>query len=95
MLELRHGGGKSLSLSNPVLTPLQERLRKTQGFGDYKRIQSWLKTTYDQDIPYKTLWCIVHNRFQARSKIVLRPQSQTRNESTVADFEKKSLAIKY
>jgi transposase len=88
LLELHHGGGKSLSLSNPVLTHLQERLRNPQGFGDYKEIQSWLKTTYDKDIPYKTLWGIVHNRFQARPKIV-RPQSQTRNESTVAEFEKK------
>jgi hypothetical protein len=44
-------------------------------------------TTYGIDIPYKTLWGIVHNRLQARLKVV-RPHSQARNDSTVADFEK-------
>jgi transposase len=94
LLELQHGGGKSLSLSNPVLTPLQERLRNPQGFSDYQAIQTWLTTTYGRDLPYKTLWGIVHNRLQAPPKVV-RPQSQARNESMVAEFEKKSQAIKY
>ncbi|BAP56545.1 transposase [Thioploca ingrica] len=94
LLELQHGGGKSFSLSNPVLTPLQERRRNPQGFSDYQAIQTWLTTTYGIDIPYKTLWGIVHNRLQAHPQVV-RPQSQARNESTVAEFEKKSQAIKY
>ena len=94
LLQLQHGGGKSLSLPNPVLAALQQRLGTPQGFSDYQAIQSWLMTTYGIEIPYKTLWGIVHNRLQARPKVV-RPHSQARNESTVADFEKKSPAIKY
>lgn len=94
LLQLQHGGGKSLSLPNPVLAALQQRLRTPQGLSDYQAIQSWLMTTYGIDIPYKTLWGIVHNRLQARPKVV-RPHSQARNESTAADFEKKSPAIRY
>ena len=88
LLKLQHRGGKSLSLPHPVLAALQERLRTPQGFSDYQAIQAWLMTTYGIDIPYKTLWGIVHNRLQARLKVV-RPHSQARNESRVADFEKK------
>ena len=94
LLQLRHGGGKSLLLPAPVLAVLQERLRTPQGFSDYQAIQTWLTTTYGIEIPYKTLWGIVHNRLQARPKVV-RPHSQARNESAVADFEKKSPAIEY
>ena len=88
LLQLQHGGGKRLSLPNPVLVALQERLKTPQGFSDYQAIQTWLTTTYGIEIPYKTLWGIVHNRLQARPKVV-RPHSQARNESAVADFEKK------
>jgi hypothetical protein len=94
LLERQHGGGKSLSLSNPVLTPLQERRRNLQGFSDYQAIPTWLTTTYGIDLPYKTRWGIVHNRLQAHPKVV-RPQSQARNEAMVAEFEKTSQAIKY
>ncbi|NJO17850.1 MAG: hypothetical protein HC877_19595 [Thioploca sp.] len=62
MLKLQHSGGKSLSLPNPVLAALQERLRTPQGFSDYQAIQTGLMTTYGIDIPYKTRWGIVHNR---------------------------------
>lgn len=94
MLKLQHGGGKRLSLPNPVLVALQERLKTSQGFNEYQAIQTGLLTTYGIEIPYKTLWGIVHNRLQARPKVV-RPHSQARNESAVAEFEKKSPAIKY
>lgn len=92
LLELKHGGGRSLSVSEPVLASLKERLQSPQGFHDYQAIQSWLKITYDIEIPYKTLWGLVYHRFQARPKKV-RPQSPARNESEVADFEKKSPAV--
>ena len=94
LLQLQHGGGKSLSLPHPVLVALQERLKTPQGFSDYQAIQTWLTTTYGIEIPYKTLWGIVPKRLQARLKVV-RPHSQARNESRVADFEKKSPTIKY
>ena len=94
LLQLQHGGGKNLSLPHPVLMALQQRLRTPQGFNDYQAIQTGLLTTYGIDIPYKTLWGIVHNRLQARPKVV-RPQSSARQESVVADFEKKTSAIKY
>lgn len=56
LLKRQHGGGKSLSLPNPVLAALQERRRSPQGFSDYQAIQTGLLTTYGIDIPYKTLW---------------------------------------
>lgn len=88
LLELQHGGGRNLSLPEPVLASLKKRLQSPQGFSDDQAIQSWLTVTYDIDIPYKTLWGLVHHRFQARPKKV-RPQSPARNESSVAEFEKK------
>jgi len=94
LLKFQHGGGKSLSLPQPVLVALQERLNTSQGFNNYQAIQTGLLTTYGITIPYKTLWGLVHNRLRARPKVV-RPYSQARNESTVADFEKTSPAIKY
>ena len=57
-------------------------------------IQAWLKAHYGIDVPYHTLYGLVHYRLKASPKGV-RPQSHTRDESEAIDFEKKSPAIKY
>ena len=49
---------------------------------------AWLKENYGIDIPYKTLYGLVHYRLKASPKVV-RPQSHERDESQAIDFEKK------
>lgn len=88
LLELKHGGGKALSLSPEILAALENRLKQPQGFNGYEAIQIWLKGTYEIELGYSTLYGIVHNRLNARPKVV-RPQSAKRDESQAIDFEKK------
>lgn len=93
LLKLKHGGGRSLSLSQEVLEALEKRLQQPQGFDGYEAVQLWLKTTYGIELPYSTLHGIVHNRLKSDPKVV-RPQSAQRDEFKAIDFEKKSLTVK-
>ena len=87
-LELKHSGGKELSLSVEILAALEHRLQQPEGFDGYKAIQIWLQETYGIELNYSTLHGIVHNRFNASPKVV-RPQSAKRDEIAAATFEKK------
>ena len=93
LLELKSGGGRSLSLSLESLEALENRLKQPEGFESYGAIQEWLKETYGIEICYSTLHGLVHTRFLASPKVV-RPLRSQRDESKAVDFEKKSLTIK-
>lgn len=88
LLELKHGGGKALSLSPNILETLNNRLKQPQGFESYEAIQIWLEKTYEIELGYSTLYGIVHNRLNACPKVV-RPHSAKRDESQAIDFKKK------
>jgi len=88
LLELKHGGGKELSLSTEILATLEHHLQQPEGFEGYEAIQIWLKETYGIELCYSTLHGLVHNRLNARPKVV-RPQSAKRDEMAAAEFEKK------
>lgn len=88
LLELKHGGGKELSLSVEILAALEHRLQQPDGFDGYEAIQIWLQETYGIEPNYSTLHGIVHNRLNASPKVV-RPQSAKRDEIAAAEFEKK------
>jgi transposase len=92
LLKLKHGGGRSLSLSQEVLEALEKRLQQPQGFDGYEAVQLWLQTTYGIELPYSTLHGIVHNRLKSDPKVV-RPQSAQRDEFKAIDFKKKALRL--
>ena len=66
LLELKHGGGRSLSLNSEILNALCQRLQKPSEFKSYESIQIWLRETYGIQLCYSTLHGIVHNRLKTR-----------------------------
>ena len=73
LLELKHGGGRTLSLPPNVLEVLEQRLQQPEGFYSYEDIQVWLEETYGIKLYYSTLHGIIHTRLKASPK-VLRPK---------------------
>jgi len=51
-----------------------------------------LRTHYGLEIPYKTLWGIVHQRLKSRPKVV-RPQSKARDDAKAVEFKKKAFRL--
>jgi len=88
LLNIEQGGGKSCSINNTILVALDRRLHTSSGFKSYGEIKQWLKEEYELEIPYKTVYRIVHSKLNATVKVV-RPKSQEQNIDKVTDFVKK------
>ncbi|MDY6992634.1 MAG: helix-turn-helix domain-containing protein [Pseudomonadota bacterium] len=77
LLELKHGGGKALSLSPELLAALEQRLKQSEEFEGYEAIQIWLQETYGVELCYSTLYGIIHNHLNTQPKVA-RVQSPRR-----------------
>ena len=87
LLEIKQGGGRTLSINAAVLEALKVQLKQSEGFASYKAVQVWLQEHYGINLCYSTVHGLVHDRLKARPKVV-RPQSAKRDESRAIDFEK-------
>jgi len=77
LLELKHGGGKALSLSPELLAALDQRLKQSEEFEGYEALQIWLQETYGVELCYSTLYGIIHNHLNVHQKVA-RVQSPRR-----------------
>ena len=84
LLDIGHGGGNPCSLNDTILNALNLEKQSSQGFGSYGEIQQWLKDEYELEIPYHTVYGIVHDKCNAAPKVV-RPKSCDQDSDEVAD----------
>jgi transposase len=56
------------SLPAAVFTQLQARLATASGFASYGAIQQWLREEFALEVPYQTLYGIVHYQLKAKLK---------------------------
>jgi transposase len=88
LLGLGHGGGNPCCLNETILAALNKRLHRSPGFGSYGEIQQWLTDEYELEIPYHTVYGIVHYKCNAAPKVV-RPTSCEQDLDEVTYFIKK------
>lgn len=56
------------ALPEPVFEALQRRLDQEQGFGGYDEIQAWLLEEFGLEVPYQSVYTLVHYRLKAKLK---------------------------
>jgi transposase len=70
LLTYKEAGAPSGQKSLPaaVFAPLQARLASPRGFASYGAIQQWLREACALEVPYQTLYGIVHYQLKAKLK---------------------------
>lgn len=89
LLEVKTAPGQKPRLTSEALTGLKERLETGVGFTSYIEIMQWLKTEYDLQLSYATVYSWVHYRLKAKLKVP-RPCSAKHNLEAVEGFKKTS-----
>lgn len=87
LLQIKSAPGQTPQITPQALAGLQKRLASVTGFGSYGEIVNWLKTEYDLEMNYATVYYWVHYRLKAKLKVP-RPQSIKQDEAVVEQFKK-------
>jgi transposase len=87
LLEVKTAPGQTPQLTPEALAGLQQRLASETGFHSYGEIVSWLKTEYELEMNYATVYDWVHYRLQAKLKVP-RPCSAKQEQGVLEQFKK-------
>lgn len=89
LLEVKTAPGQTPQLTPEAYLGLQKRLASVTGFHSYGEIVSWLKTEYELEMNYATVYYWVHYRLKAKLKVP-RPHSAKQEQVAVEQFKKTS-----
>ena len=89
LLEVKTAPGQKPRLTKEALAGLKERLESGVGFKSYTEIVQWLKSEYQLEITYATVYSWVHYRLKAKLKVP-RPCSAQQDMEAVERFKKTS-----
>jgi transposase len=89
LLLVKKAPGRVQHLTIEALAGLKERLATGAPFKSYGEIVEWLKTEYNLELTYATVYAWVHYRLQAKLKVP-RPQSALQDVEAVELFKKTS-----
>ncbi len=87
LLEVKTAFGQTAQLTPEALAGVQKRLASETGFNSYGEIVSWLKTEYELEMNYATVYYWVHYRLKALLKVP-RPHSAKQDQVAVEQFKK-------
>lgn len=87
LLEVKTASGQPPQITPEALAGLQKRLASETGFNSYGEIVSWLKTEYELEMNYATVYYWVHYRLKAKLKVP-RPTSAKQDQVAVEQFKK-------
>ncbi len=88
LLEVKTAPGQTPQITPEALAGLQARLTESEtGFGSYGEIVRWLKSEYDLEMNYATVYYWVHYRLKAKLKVP-RPRSAKQDAKVVEQFKK-------
>lgn len=85
LLEVKTAPGQAPHLTPEALAGLKERLEQGPGFKSYGEIVEWLKSKYDLELTYATVYSWVHYRLKAKLKVP-RPHSAKQDAVAVEQF---------
>lgn len=89
LLLVKKAPGQLQHLTIEALAGLKERLATGAPFKSYGEIVEWLKTEYNLELTYATVYAWAHYRLQAKLKVP-RPQSALQDVEAVELFKKTS-----
>jgi len=89
LLEVKVAPGKPAKLTPEALAGLKAQLDSPDGFKSYGEIVEWLKTTYNLELSYPTVYKWVHYRLKAKLKVP-RPRSAQQDPAAAERFKKTS-----
>ena len=85
LLEQKQRPGRPPAIPSEVIQGIQKQLsQETEGFNSYKEIQQWVKTQYQFDVKYSTLYDQVYHRMKAKLKV---PRSSSIKKDPQASLE--------
>ena len=87
LLEFKTAPGQAPHLTLEALSGLKERLEQGSAFKSYREIVEWLKTEYDLELTYATVYSWVHYRLKAKLKVP-RPHSVKQDAVALDQFKK-------
>lgn len=87
LLEVKTAPGQAPHLTPEALAGLKERLEKGSAFKSYGEIVEWLKSEYELELTYATVYSWVHYRLKAKLKVP-RPHSAKQDAAAVEQFKK-------
>lgn len=90
LLEVKTAPRQTPHLTKEALAGLKERLEQGTAFKSYGEIVEWLKTEYDLELTYATVYSWVHYRLKAKLKVP-RPHSAQQDAVAAKQFKKTSL----
>jgi len=87
LLERNTSEGRPSQLSEDNLSKLKDKLSNSEGFKSYKAIKLWILKEFGQDLPYKTVFRICHDKLGASPK-VSRPRNPKQDPEKLEEFKK-------
>lgn len=89
LLEVKTAPGQAPHLTKEALAGLKERLEQGTAFKSYGEIVEWLKTQYNLELTYATVYSWAHYRLKAKLKVP-RPHSVQQDAVAIEQFKKTS-----
>ena len=87
LLERNTSEGRPSQITDENLLKLKDKLSNTEGFKSYKTIKIWILEEFEQDLPYKTVFRICHDKLGASPK-VSRPKNPKQDPEKLEEFKK-------
>jgi len=84
---MRKAPGKPSQITGAAFEALKDRVNSSKGFNSYIEIQLWLKTTFDLEVSYDTVFYVCSKKLKTSSKVP-RPSNPNQDKEKVDDFKK-------